>query len=341
LYLQNKKPKNHMNSHYKISQSTAFLKQKLLLMLLFLAGVANAQLSGSYTINAGSATSGTNFNNWRDLGSALSTSGVSGAVTITVQTDVTASSPAVFAAISGASSTNTITIDGGSKLFTYSGTYEAISFTGADYVTIKNAIVRNSATGTYAGLIRFSGASNYNKIDNCTLEFSALASATTGTYYVAMANSATGISSPTSATNGISNTVSNCTMRTLATNSAGPFFGVSCMGNTSTYSSTGDDNTFTNNKIQNFYYYGIINYYTNGNQFVDNDIMLLVVLQYLPVLMEFTVFIHTQRTVLQSSVVTTCMICHTREQAAVLPQTTSLIGTVFTPIIITVLLLIL
>ncbi|MFN5681424.1 MAG: hypothetical protein ACK46H_03565 [Bacteroidota bacterium] len=127
------------------------MKQKLLLMLLCLAGVANAQLSGSYTINSASATSGTNFNNWRDLGSALSTSGVNGAVTVTVQTDVTASLPAVFAAISGASSTNTITIDGGSKMFTYSGTYEAISFTGADYVTIKNATIRNSATGAYAG----------------------------------------------------------------------------------------------------------------------------------------------------------------------------------------------
>jgi PKD repeat protein len=261
-----------MNTHYKISQSTLFLKQKLLLMLLCLAGVANAQLSGSYTINSASATSGTNFNNWRDLGSALSTSGVNGAVTVTVQTDVTASLPAVFAAISGASSTNTITIDGGSKMFTYSGTYEAISFTGADYVTIKNATIRNSATGAYAGLIRFSGASNYNKIDACTLEFSALSSATTGTYYVAFANSATGPTSATSATNGNNNTVSNNTMRTLATNSAGPFIGISCMGNTSSYSSTADNNSFTANKIQNFYYYGVINYYTNGNQFTDNDI---------------------------------------------------------------------
>jgi len=99
-----------MNTHYKISKSTQFLKQKLLLMLLCLAGVANAQLSGSYTINSASATSGTNFNNWRDLGSALSTNGVSGAVTVTVQSDVSASLPAVFASISGASSTNTITI---------------------------------------------------------------------------------------------------------------------------------------------------------------------------------------------------------------------------------------
>ncbi|MEK0439591.1 MAG: hypothetical protein RLZZ504_507, partial [Bacteroidota bacterium] len=107
-----------------------FLKQKLLLMLLCLAGVANAQLSGSYTINSASATSGTNFNNWYDLAASLTTNGVKGAVTVTVQTDITSASQPVFGAISGASSTNTITIDGGSKIYTYSGSYEAISFNG-------------------------------------------------------------------------------------------------------------------------------------------------------------------------------------------------------------------
>ncbi len=241
-------------------------------MLLCLAGVANAQLSGSYTINAGSATSGTNFNNWYDLAAKLTSGGVTGAVTVTVQTDVTSTTQPVFGAISGASSINTITIDGGGKTYSYGGSYEAIAFNGADYVTIKNAIVRNSTTSAYAGLIRITNGSNYNKIDNCTLEFSALASATTGTYYLAFSYANTSVTAATSSTNGIGNTISNNTMRTLATNSAGPFYGVVCMGNTSTYSSAGDDNNITNNKIQNFYYYGIINYYTNGNQFVDNDI---------------------------------------------------------------------
>jgi PKD repeat protein len=139
-------------------------------------------------------------------------------------------------------------------------------------VTIKNAVVRHTGTASYSGLIRFSNGSNYNKIDNCTLEFSALASATSQTYYVAFANSQTSITSATSVTNGNNCTISNNTMRTTATNSAGPYYGMVCMGNTSTYSSTGDNNNITNNKIQNFYYYGIINYYTNGNQFTDNDI---------------------------------------------------------------------
>ncbi|MCX6176922.1 MAG: hypothetical protein NTZ00_06075, partial [Bacteroidetes bacterium] len=128
-----------MNTHYKFTKSASFLKGKFLLMLLFLAGVANAQLSGSYTIDAASTTSGTNFNNWYDFASTVTSKGVSAAVTVTVKSDVTTSTQVVFGAISGASSTNTITIDGGSKVLIYGGSYEAISFTGADYVTIKNA----------------------------------------------------------------------------------------------------------------------------------------------------------------------------------------------------------
>ena len=241
-------------------------------MLLFLAGVANAQLSGSYTIDVASSTSGTNFNSWSDFASAVTSSGVSAAVTVTVKSDVTTSTRSVFGAISGSSSTNTITIDGGSKVLSYGGSYEAISFTGADYVTIKNATIRNTTTGAYAGLMRFSGASDYNKIDNCILEFSALVSATSATYYVAFSNYNTSPTSATSASNGKGNTISNCTMRTTAANSAGPYYAITCMGNTSSYSSVGDDNDIKANKIQNYYYYAVINYYTNGNQFIDNDI---------------------------------------------------------------------
>ena len=261
-----------MNTHYKITKSARFLKGKLLLMLLFLAGVANAQLSGSYTIDAASTTSGTNFNNWYDFASTITTKGVSGAVSVTVKTDVTTTTQAVFGAISGASSTNTITIDGGSKVLSYGGSYEAISFTGADYVTIKNATIRNTTTGSYASLFRFTNGSNYNVVDNCILEFSALVNATSGTYYVGFTNYNTSPTSATSVTNGIGCKISNCTMRTTATNSAGPYYGIICMGNTSTYSSSGDNCSFVANKMQNFYYYAVINYYTNGNQFTDNDI---------------------------------------------------------------------
>ena len=261
-----------MNTHYKFTKSASFLKGKFLLMLLFLAGVANAQLSGSYTIDASATTSGTNFNNWYDFASSITTNGVSAAVTVTVKSDVTTTAQAVFGAISGSSSTNTITIDGGSKVLSYGGSYEAISFTGADYVTIKNATIRNTTTGAYAGILRLSGGSNFNKFDNCIMEFTTLVTATSATYYVAFSNYNTSPSSATSVSNGKGNTISNCTMRTTAANSAGPYYAITCMGNTSSYSTVGDDNNFTSNTIQNYYYGAIWNYYTNGNQFVSNDI---------------------------------------------------------------------
>jgi hypothetical protein len=68
-------------------------------------------LSGSYTINSASTTGGTNFANWSAFASAIGTSGVSGAVKVTVMTDETTASAVQFNAISGVSSTNTVTID--------------------------------------------------------------------------------------------------------------------------------------------------------------------------------------------------------------------------------------
>ncbi len=269
-----------MNTHYKIKHSVRFFKQTALLILLGLAGVANAQLSGSYTLNSASATSGTNFADWADLASALSKSGVSGAVSVAVQTDITTSTGTNFAAISGSSSTNTITIDGknsrggANAILSYSGSNAALGFTGADYVTIKNVTIRNSATGTYSGCVKISGGSDYNTIDNCVLEFSALTSLTSETYYVAISGGGGGSSlrTATSSTPGSYNTISNNTMRTTATNSAGPQFGMIAIGNSSSYSSTEENNTFSKNTVQNFYQYGIYNYYSNGNQFISNDL---------------------------------------------------------------------
>lgn len=266
-----------MNTHYKIKQSARFFKQTALLIFLSLAGVASAQMSGSYTINSGSATGGTNFASWAALASALSTSGVSGAVKVAVQTDITTATRTAFAAISGASSTNTITIDGVSSstggsnaILSYSGSNEALAFTGADYVTVKNVLIRNSTKSTSAGCVRFSGASDYNTVDNCVMEFSALTASVSSSYYVAIANNANPISTSTT-TAGSYNTISNNTMRTTASNSAGPQYGIVTLGNTSSYSSTAQNNSISNNKIQNFFQYGIYNFYSNGNQFTGND----------------------------------------------------------------------
>ena len=261
-----------MKIHYKLSKSTAFLRQKMLLMLLCLAGVANAQLSGSYTINSASATGGTNYATWSAFASAIGTSGVSGAVKVTVMTDETTSATVTLNAISGASSTNTIAIDGNGKKLSSSATYEAIGFNGADYVTIKNLIVQKTGTGTIQTGIRFYNNSDYNEINGCTIDYTAMTGGTTaGGAYIAFASSQTSLTTTSSTNNGSYNKIINNVMQTSAANSAGPCYGIMDQQSTSTYYSAANNNSFEGNTIKNFYFYGVYNRYTNGEQFINND----------------------------------------------------------------------
>jgi PKD repeat protein len=244
----------------------------MLLMLLCLAGVANAQLSGSYTINSASATGGTNYATWSAFASAIGTSGVSGAVNVTVMTDETTSATVTFNAISGASSTNTIAIDGNGKKLSSSATYEAIGFNGADYVTIKNLIVQKTGTGTIQTGIRFYNNSDYNEINGCTIDYTAMTGGTTaGGAYIAFASSQTSLTSTSSTNNGSYNKIINNLMQTTAANSAGPCYGIMDQQSTSTYYSAANNNSFEGNTIKNFYFYGVYNRYTNGEQFINND----------------------------------------------------------------------
>ncbi|MBL7812742.1 MAG: hypothetical protein JNL57_11010, partial [Bacteroidetes bacterium] len=220
------KPNNyHMNIFYKQINSGKALRALAVGALLAVTGLARAQMTtGTYTINSGASASSSNFTNWLSLTQALQNTtrndggplyggaGISGPITINVVTDqLTSPGITTFAAIAGTSSTNTITINGGGKILAFSGPYEVISFTGADWVTIDNLIIRQTGTTSCIG-IRFSGSSNYNTINKCTIQFSALSSGSTGgstqSAYIAFANSNTSISTATSATNGIGNTIS-------------------------------------------------------------------------------------------------------------------------------------
>ena len=68
------------------------------------------------------------------------------------------------------------------------------------------------------------------------------------------------------------NNIKNNLMRTTNSNSPGPAFGIVDQQGTSTYYYAANNNTFEGNKIENFYYYGVFNRYSNGEQFVNNDI---------------------------------------------------------------------
>ncbi len=252
-------------------------------------GTVSAQLSGSYTINSAAASSSTNYTSLAAFVTALNTSGVSGPVTASVKTSETVTNNVVFRNISGVSSTNTITIDGGGfrysssvanemGLTTSASNAEVIRFSGTDYVTIKNYIIENSNTSTNGRIIRFEADANgnsadYNNILSCTLQFSARTSGSTsaGAYVVFGSSLSATITSP-SFNMGRYTVIKGNLMRTTNTNSPGPAFGICENEPSGTYTGTVTGNEFIGNTIENFYYYGVYMRYTHGNKVEGNDI---------------------------------------------------------------------
>jgi len=262
-----------MKKHYKPTANGMMTKLKMLLMLLCICGSARAQLSGNYTIDATKTTSGNNYASWSAFASAIGTSGVNGAVRVTVMTDETTANVVTLNAITGTSATNTITIDGNAKRLLSSSANEAILFNGADYVSMSNFIIQKTGTGTAQTGVRFTNASDYNTLNGLTIEFTAqTSSSTAGGAYIAFASSATSLTTTTTGQNGSFNTIRNCTMRTTNSGAPGPTFGIIDQQSVSFYTSTANNNTFEGNTIRNFFFYAIYNRYTNGEQFINNDI---------------------------------------------------------------------
>jgi PKD repeat protein len=247
---------------------------KLLFICIFLVfNGLSAQLSGNYTI--GGVTSGTNFASWSDFVSAYNTNGVSASVSIKVMSDLTTSSLVQFNqhSTNPTTSSNKIFIDGNGKKITGNLNYEVLSFNGADYFEIKKLNVLNSSSSSLAQGIRFYNGANYNVIDSCVVELTNLSSSQVPEgAYISFASNNTSLKTTTSSHNGIGNTIKNCILRTSLTGSPGPAYGIIDQQGTSTYSSTGSNNSFVGNKITNFYSFGIFARYVNGEEFSNNEI---------------------------------------------------------------------
>ena len=116
-----------------------------------------AQMSGSYTI--GGTAGATNFAAWSDFTKALSTSGVSGNVSVTVMSNQTVTAAVQFDqnATNPTSSSKKIAIDGNGKSISGSLTYELMLFNGADFIEIKNLSITNSGTASSVLGVRFAG----------------------------------------------------------------------------------------------------------------------------------------------------------------------------------------
>ncbi|MFT5725723.1 MAG: hypothetical protein ACI9JN_002850, partial [Bacteroidia bacterium] len=248
--------------------STLYRGFMLSAALLLVSGLAMAQLDGTYTINSASATSGTNFKTFAALTSALSSNGVKGAVTVNV---VKGSGPyaekVTLPPASGASATNTITINGNGETVTNTASSSVFDFNGADYYTISDVKMIAAGTGTGTRVIHLWKGANYNTVKGCDLVISKYTGTNRSTGYVVMSNSATGNSA---ALHGSHNTIENNKMSNGgASSSVGPYYG--CVDyRSSSYAGTTGNNVFKGNDMSNIYYYWFYMYYANGFT-IDNN----------------------------------------------------------------------
>lgn len=152
---------------------------------------ANAQLSGSYTIDPTKATSSTNYANFAaaiaDLVSGSRTDsgpdqgpGVSGAVTLTAYDTLYRSQQLSIAAISGTSSSNTVTFRSSSldssKCILQNASKTGASgdfvlqLNGCDFVTLQGIGFERTGKNTYSTVINIANSSDNCTITNCWLK---------------------------------------------------------------------------------------------------------------------------------------------------------------------------
>jgi parallel beta-helix repeat protein len=176
----------------------------------------------------------------------------------------------IFPNITGASATNSITINGNNNVIQFSPTttdMAVVRFNNGDFYRLKNLIIRTTSVTVGWGIHFFNGSDD-NIIDSCNIDITAVTSSIA-------ANSAgivwsASISTPTSSgTNGYRNIISNNIIRGNPIGS-GMYYGI--VGIPATASTIVSANKFYNNIIQDFFYAGVQWQFGNATSFDGNTI---------------------------------------------------------------------
>jgi PKD repeat protein len=259
-----------------------YINQKMKALALFIgmglsSAVAFGQMNGSYTINSAAAASSTNFVSWTTFATAWNAAAITGPVTVDVKSNINIGTAFVtLNANAGSSSTNTLTIDGGSTRMTYTGANAAFRLNGADYVSVKNMVIENTNISSPGG-VTLTNQADYNEFNAVDVFLNGYSGTSSATFYYAIsASTTTGMSNGSAATGttgqpGSFNKISNCKMYTQ-TGGTGPYTAVGMNGNTANYTTTAQNNTMEGCTISNFYYYAVFMQYPNGNDVLNNDI---------------------------------------------------------------------
>ncbi|MEZ4687930.1 MAG: right-handed parallel beta-helix repeat-containing protein, partial [Bacteroidia bacterium] len=221
--------------------------------------LVKAGITGNYTVGG----AGADYADFSSVVSDLNAFGVCGPATFTA---VTGSGPFLekldIGEIIGASSTNTITLDGNGETILFDGSsspYAAVLLNGADWITLKNFTLDGTSGSAGFGILMTNAADN-NTISNNTV---LLNTGSTSSLFagIGLSNSTTSFTS-TGGNSGNNNTIIGNTV-------VGGYYAYSAAGQNTTTFCTG--NRFLNNTATDFYFYGIYSYYQDEIDIVGNN----------------------------------------------------------------------
>lgn len=204
-------------------------------------------LSGTYTIGLGG-----NYSTIDSAANDLNNCGILGPVTFNILPG-TYNGSVLFEEIPGASSTNTITFDGGNAdnvSIIYNGlgaSKSVITLNGADYIAIKNITIQNTNLTSGGRGIFLTNEADYNTIDSCIIIVNSISSSSS---YAPIVASASAIYSVSAVGNNANfTTISNCEIK-------GGYYGIILVGSSSA-TPDNSSNRILNCDITDVYYYGI------------------------------------------------------------------------------------
>lgn len=221
-------------------------------------------MAGAYTINPTGSGAG-NFTTFQSAIDALVCAGVSGPVVFNVAAG-TYTEQLSIPLISGVSTANTITFDGGAgnaatRILTFGATTntarQTVRFSGARYVSMRNLTIRNSGA-TYAWPVHiFNGSRNINLTGNI-IEVTGPGATGTSTNYVNVVVSGS-LTNATTSLRADSLVIDSNTIN-------GSYASVFSYNQQSVY------NVFNGNVLNNPYYYGLYIYNAYELKFRNNEV---------------------------------------------------------------------
>lgn len=210
---------------------------------------------GTYTINNAQPTAGTNFNSFNDAYAALRC-GIAGPVIFNV---VTGSGPyneqLIMGQVQGTSATNTVTFNGNGATISFLSTNTAeravIKLNGTDHFIFDSlkVVVQGSSSTEYGFGFHLLNSADSNIIRKCDIQ---LSTATTSSNFAGIVSSIGTTATSTGVNESDYNLIENNTI-------TGGYYGITQVG--STTNAVGN-NKLVNNKIRDFYLYGV---YLSGN----------------------------------------------------------------------------